>query len=181
MSEVVYVTGNAHKAKHFAEMMKMNIPHMSIDVDEIQSMNLLEIVEHKAKQAYKQVKKPVIVEDTKLTFSALGGLPGPFIKWFQQEIDHEGLCRLLDGKSRVAFAGAAMAYFDGAILEIFEKELEGEITQHPSQGDNGFGWNVIFKPKGATKTFAEMDTKEFQVWYAKVKPFDELKKFLETL
>ncbi len=32
MSDVVYVTGNPHKAKHFTLMMQMDIPHMKIDV-----------------------------------------------------------------------------------------------------------------------------------------------------
>lgn len=33
---------------------------------------------------------PVMVEDTCLCFHALGGLPGPYIKWFLQKLGHEG-------------------------------------------------------------------------------------------
>ena len=64
MRNLVYVTGNPHKAKHFAVMMDMEIKHLDIDLDEIQSLELREIVEDKAKKAYELVKKPVIVEDT---------------------------------------------------------------------------------------------------------------------
>lgn len=93
----VYVTGNEHKAKYFKKMVGLDIPHQAIELDEIQSLSLVEVVTHKAKQAYGIVKKPVIVEDTKLTFLALGELPGPFIKWFQESLGNEGLCRMLDG------------------------------------------------------------------------------------
>ncbi len=181
MKNLVYVTGNAQKAKHFAAMMKMDIPHISIDVDEIQSLDIREVVEHKARQAYAQVKQPVIVEDTQLIFSSLGALPGPFIKWFQHELGHEGLCRLLGGKERTAFAGAAMAYFDGADITIFERQLEGAIVDKPSESKTGFGWNIIFKPKGSSITLGEMDELEFHRWYAQIKPFDELKKFLSSI
>lgn len=179
---VVYVTGNPDKAKYFARMTKMDIPHMSFDVDEVQSTSLSEIVEHKARQAYELAKCPVIVEDTKLSFKALGALPGPLIKWFFQELGDDGLCRLLDRyNDRTAFAGAAMAYYDGVNLEIFERELEGSIADSPSKNNTGFGWNNIFIPTGAKITLAEMSEKEFEKYYAKIKPFDEVVIFLKTI
>lgn len=79
---VVYVTGNANKAKYFSKMVGMNIPHKKADVDEMQSLDLTEIVEHKVKAAYRNLNVPVIVEDTRLTFHALGKLPGSFVKFF---------------------------------------------------------------------------------------------------
>ncbi len=179
--DVVYVTGNSQKAKHFSKMVGIEIENMGIDIDEIQSLSLREIIEHKARQAYSQVKRPVIVEDTKLSFNALGSLPGPLIKWFLEELNVDGLCKLLDGyDNRSAIAGAAIAYFDGTNLEIFEKELIGTIVDKP-RGNDGFGWNVIFIPDGASKTFGEMSEQEFKIWYVKVKPFAELKKFLHSL
>lgn len=182
MTNVVYVTGNPNKAKYFALMTKMNIPNMSFDVDEIQSTSLREIVEHKARQAYELAKCPVIVEDTKLSFRVLGALPGPLIKWFQQELGEEGLCKLLDSyDDRTAFAGAAIAYFDGTNLEIFERELQGTIAKKPSKNNTGYGWNPIFIPKGAEITLADMTEAEFEKYYAKIKPFDEITNFLKNI
>ncbi len=175
---VVYVTGNAHKAKYFAQMVGLDIPNVDLEVDEIQSLHLREIVEYKARQAYEKLKQPVIVEDTKLIFTAMGALPGPFIKYFLEELGPEKLCRLLDGfDDRSAVAGAAIAYYDGVNMEIFEKEIAGEITKKPI-GDSGFGWNRIFSPKGSNITLGEMTDREFVTWYAKVKPFKELRDFL---
>ena len=53
----------------------MEVLHEKIDLDEIQSLDLREIVEHKVRQAYEKIKKPVLVEDTSLRFEALGKLP----------------------------------------------------------------------------------------------------------
>ncbi len=182
MIDAVYVTGNPHKAKYFARMTKLDIPHINLDLDELQSTSLLEIVEHKARQAYAITNKPVIVEDSKLSFGVLGALPGTFIKWFQQEIGEDGLCKLLNGyDDRSAFAGAAIAYFDGTNLSIFERQLEGSIAKVPSTNSTGFGWNTIFIPKGADITFADMEESEFEKWYAKVKPFDKITAFLKNL
>lgn len=49
--------------------------HEKIDLDEIQSLDLREIVEHKVRQAFEKTGKPVLVEDTSLRFEALGNLP----------------------------------------------------------------------------------------------------------
>lgn len=180
MKEVYYVTGNLHKAEYFAKIMKRDIPRLDVDVDEIQGLDIRRIVEHKAKQAYAIVKKPIIIEDTKLSFIALGALPGPLIKWFLEELGPVGLCRLLDGyDDRSAVAGAVTAYYDGSTLQLFEHELAGTIAATP-KGVDGFGWNKIFIPGGASITLAEMDEETFKAYYHKIKPFDELKKFLDN-
>jgi inosine triphosphate pyrophosphatase len=181
MKQVVYVTGNANKAKYFAKMVGLNIPHIKVDVDEIQSINLNDIVEHKAKQAFELVRKPVIVEDTKLSFNALGGLPGPFIKWFLDELGTEGLCKILNSyDDRSAVAGAAIAYYDGKTLEIFDRELLGTIADEPA-GDSEFGWNSVFIPEGSDITLGQMDDTEFRKYYARIKPFDAIADFLKSL
>ena len=54
----------------------------------------------KCKEAAKLIKGPVIIEDTCLCFNALGGMPGPYIKWFLDKLKPEGGFRL--PKSTVA-------------------------------------------------------------------------------
>lgn len=178
MSKAVFVTGNAHKAQYLRSIIGYKLPTQQVDVEEIQSLNLAEIVEHKARHAYDHVRQPVIVEDTQLIFHALGRLPGSYIKWFLDEIGAEGLCRLLKGfDDRSAIAGAAIAYYDGKKLQIFEKSLSGSIAHRP-QGRSGFGWNNIFIPDGSHRTLGQMDDDEFKQWYVKIKPINELAEFL---
>lgn len=178
--KVTYVTGNAHKAKYFSDMVGIDIPNASVDVDELQSLDIRKVVKHKAEEAYRQIGSPILVEDTQLTFHALGRLPGTYIKWFLEELDVDGLCRLLNAyDDRSATAGAVLAYYDGENMKFFERNLKGKIAKVPA-GESGFGWNRIFIPNGADMTLGQMSDTEFRQWYARVKPFAEVGNFLRS-
>jgi inosine triphosphate pyrophosphatase len=98
MTHPVFITGNQNKADYLAKTLGIELEHQKIDLDEIQSVNPLAIVEHKVRQAYNIIQKPVLVEDVSLVFNALDGLPGPFIKFFvDAENGLENLCHMLDG------------------------------------------------------------------------------------
>lgn len=86
MQPITFITGNQKKADYLARYLGFPIEHIKLDLDEIQSLELKEIVEHKVKKAYAKIKKPVIVEDASLEFTSLGRLPGPFIKFFIEEM-----------------------------------------------------------------------------------------------
>lgn len=162
-------------------MVGLDILHKKVDVDEIQSLNLQEVVTHKVKQAYEMIKQPVIVEDTSLIIDAMGQLPGTYIKWFLQELGVKGICTLADAfDSRAATAGAMIAYYDGIDLKVFKRELKGTIAIAP-KGESGFGWNVVFIPYGQPKTLAEMSEKEFERYYKQIKPFDEIRELLDKM
>lgn len=75
MKPVTFITGNPHKAEKLREYLNFPLMHQKIDLDEIQSLDLYEIVEHKVRQAYNIIQSPVLVEDVSLEFSALGRLP----------------------------------------------------------------------------------------------------------
>ncbi|XP_064131914.1 inosine triphosphate pyrophosphatase isoform X2 [Loxodonta africana] len=61
-----------------------------------------------------QVQGPVLVEDTCLCFNALGGLPGPYIKWFLEKLKPEGLHQLLAGfEDKSAYALCTFALSTG--------------------------------------------------------------------
>lgn len=68
----------------------------SVDLPEYQG-EIDDISREKCLVACKEVKGPVLVEDTSLCFNALGGLPGPYIKWFLDKLQPEGLHKLLAG------------------------------------------------------------------------------------
>ena len=69
---------------------RIDLPEYQGEIDDISRKKCL--------NACKKVKGPVLVEDTSLCFNALGGLPGPYIKWFAKELDSRGgLHRLLAG------------------------------------------------------------------------------------
>src|SRR5690606_20154 len=140
---------NMNKVDYLRRTLDIELAHHPLDLDEIQSADPRVVTEHKARQAYEIVKRPVLIEDTSAGLVALGGLPGPFMKFFI-ELDNglEKLCRMADGfEDRSAYAVGIYAYFDGQDLKIFEGRLDGKIADHP-RGESGFGWDRIFEPEG---------------------------------
>ena len=103
------------------------------------------------------MKGAAITEDVSLCFNALGGLPGPYIKDFMTKVGTEGLHKMLQGfpdKSASAVCIFAFCKSPTSAPILFEGVCEGKIVA--PQGDNAFGWDPVFMPKGSTQTFAEM-------------------------
>src|SRR3989338_4698414 len=175
--EITFITGNQNKADYLAKYLGFPVQHVKLDLNEIQSLDLKEIVEHKVRQAYEKIKSPVIVEDVSLEFEALNGLPGPFIKFFVDTIPFETICSMINSKSHKATAKCVFGYYDGEILKFFEGGLGGEIAETPA-GENGFGWDTIFIPDGYTVTRAQLNEEDDQKTYVQIKPFASLKEFL---
>ena len=176
---VILITGNEEKKKYFSRYLEEDIKHQKIDLDEIQSLDLKEIIEHKVKQAYDIVKQPVLVEDISLEFKALGKLPGPFIKFFVKELSMEEICSLLEGKSRDATVRCMIGYYDGSNLEMFEGILEGSIALAPGK-DNGFDWDRIFIPEGYDIPRSEFQEEDYKKTYLKIRRLDLLKEYFNN-
>ena len=178
--KVTFVTGNANKAKYLSELIGLPLDYESIDSHEIQSLNLKEVGTHKAKQAFKILKKPVLVEDVSLRIHSLGQLPGPFIRWFIEEIGLEQICRLADvSADRSATASCVYVFYDGKTLKSFEGQLAGTIADHP-RGSSNFGWNPTFIPDGDRQTLGEMADAKFKTFYLQIKPIVDVRNFLQT-
>lgn len=160
MKTITFITGNQAKFNQLSRHLNFPLRHKQLDLAEIQSLDVKKIVEHKAQQAYSILHEPVIVEDTSLTFNALGKLPGTLVKWFFEELGNEGLCRLLDQyKNRSAVAIVTFGIYDGKKLKIISNSINGGIAKSP-RGKNEFGWDPIFIPKGYNITWAEMSDEE---------------------
>lgn len=183
MIDVVFVTGNAEKAHHFSRHIGREVEHHAADTDEIQTLDPKVLTAHKAKQAYDQLGRPVLVEDVTLGFSAFNGLPGPFVKFF---VDADGgvttMCRMLDGfDDRSAQASCTYVYFDGNDTRYFTGSLSGVIARQ-AKGSGGYGFDRIFIPDGFNgMTAAELDEAAYDRYYSTIKPFDQLKEFLAGL
>jgi inosine triphosphate pyrophosphatase len=83
---MTFITSNAGKAKYLTDYFHLSVYHLKLDLNEIQSLSLKEVVEDKARRAFEIVRSPVLVEDVSLTFTALKALPGPLIKWFLETL-----------------------------------------------------------------------------------------------
>jgi len=180
MKTPIFITGNEKKAEYLAKYLGMNLRHRKLDLNEVQSLDLKEVVHHKVREAYAQVGQPVLVEDVALEICNMGKLPGPLIKWFLEELSSEQIARLADGSDRRAIGRCMFGYFDGVNEHYMEGELHGLITEKPS-GGNGFGWDSVFIPDGYSITRAELNEEDYEKVYRIIRPLDKLKTFLEEL
>lgn len=151
---IYFVTGNKNKVREFEEILGFKLKNVVLNLDEIQTIEVEKIVEHKTREAFNKIKKPVITEDTGLYFEAWKGLPGALSKIFGETIGYSGLCGLLKN-NRKAKAKTVIGYFDGKDYRSFSGEISGSIAKTP-KGNTNFGWDNIFIPRGHNKTFAEM-------------------------
>ncbi|XP_014847894.1 PREDICTED: inosine triphosphate pyrophosphatase [Poecilia mexicana] len=157
---VVFVTGNAKKLEEVVHILGDQFPYKvvskKIDLPEYQG-EPDEISIQKCKEAARQIDGPVMVEDTCLCFRALGGLPGPYIKWFLAQLKPEGLYKLLAGfEDKSAWALCTFAFCAGKDepVQLFRGKTEGIIVE--PRGPPEFGWDPCFEPDGYDKTYAEL-------------------------
>ncbi|XP_063283423.1 inosine triphosphate pyrophosphatase [Pelobates fuscus] len=158
---IVFVTGNAKKLEEVIQILGDRFPcklvAKKIDLPEYQG-EPDEISIQKCKEAARQIQGPVIVEDTCLCFNALGGLPGPYIKWFLEKLKPEGLHRLLAGfEDKSAYALCTFAFSTGRPEDpvlLFRGKTLGQIVE--PRGPRDFGWDPCFQPDGFEKTYAEL-------------------------
>ena len=154
------------------------IQGLKIDLPELQGSPETIIIE-KCRVASEIANGPVIVEDTSLCFNALCGLPGPYIKWFEDKIGLEGLNNLLMAyEDKSAYAKCIFAYTEGKGKKIHLMTGITNGTIVSPRGENNFGWDPIFMPEGYTETFAEMDSNTKNLISHRYKALQILKTFL---
>lgn len=155
------------------------IDSKSIDLPEFQG-EPHDIAKRKVRTAYDVIQEPVFVEDTGLCFNALGGLPGPYIKWFLEKLGPVGLNKMLQGfDNKSAYAQCIFAYFDGKTMSepiLFDGRCPGQIVA--PRGPQKFGWDPIFQPEGFNDTFAEMDAVSKQAVSHRGKAFRQFKEYI---
>lgn len=180
MKILIFVTNTEGKAREAQEILgkKFLIKHQKVDLEEIQTINGKEVIEKKARQAFKILKIPVLVEDTSLYFNAWNGLPGALVRWFLDTVDCKGICLMMKKfKNRKAYAESAIAYYDGKRMKIVSARVLGTVPEKP-RGKFGFGWDPIFVPKGFKKTYSQMTTQEKSKISMRKLALEKLRKYL---
>ncbi len=140
---ITFITGNAKKLEEVIAIVGNSFPFpltcSKVDLPELQG-DVEEISCAKASLAAERVRGPVLVEDTSLCFNALGGLPGPYIKWFLDKTGHVGLNNLLAAypdKSAYAQCIFAFSAGPGATPVVFTGRTHGKIVT--ARGPTDFG------------------------------------------
>lgn len=171
---ILIASNNLHKINEIKEII-FNLATNSINLLSPKDLNinivpeetgktLYENAQIKAISFYKIAQIPVIADDSGLEVDALDGLPGIHSARFSINHDDKSnrnkLLSLLKDKTNFnAKFHTVIAYYDGNKTLFFNGECNGTII-FEERGNNGFGYDPIFIPKGYNKTFAELTENE---------------------
>lgn len=153
---LLFVTTNTHKIEEArTALQEFDVQQTIQDIPEIQGTRE-EIVKDKAIKAFAQLKEPCFVEDVSLCIDAWKGLPGPYVKVFEQTLKAQGMWELVKHLPDTSCkAIATIGYVDHAQQPVLlEGIVEGKLVA--PRGIGGWGFDPIFEPKGTGKTYAEM-------------------------
>ena len=154
------VTGNPNKLAEARRLCGHDLRAARMDLPEIQSLDLAEVLTAKAEEAYRRLGRPVIVEETGLELTAMNGFPGPLVKWMLDAVGAGGVARAaLAFGDPGARAHCMLLYWDGERRLEAEGETRGRLVL-PPRGEAGFGWDPVFQPDGESRTYGEMTAEE---------------------
>jgi len=165
--KLVFATNNAHKLEEVRAMLGADFTLLSledigctVDIPET-GVTLEENAGIKSAYVQQHYGLDCFADDSGLEVAALGGAPGVYSARYGGTRDMEQnmdlLLRNLEGKEdRSARFRTVLSLRIGADEWQFEGVVEGEILRE-KRGDNGFGYDPVFVPKGVMQTFAQMD------------------------
>ncbi len=157
--ELFFASSNQHKfqeAEKILSNLEIILKFYDTNLQEIQSDSIKEISQHKARHAFDQLKKPVIVEDDSLEIDSLDGFPGPYSSYVFKTIGNEGILKLIH-KNRKAKFHSIITFCNEDTLKSFDGIIVGSISETMKGG--GWGYDPIFVPQNNSQTFAELENK----------------------
>ena len=187
--QLIFATNNQHKANEINSILgtafkicTLREAGLEIDIPEPHD-TLEENAREKSLTIYKLKNRDCFSEDTGLEVDALGGAPG--VKSARYAGDHcstedninKLLSELADKQNRKARFRTVVSLIENGKEYQFEGICEGSIGITRS-GDHGFGYDPVFIPDGATKSFASMNLEEKNKYSHRKKAVEKLVAFL---
>lgn len=182
--EIYFVTSNKIKLDIANEVLGkygIHAEQYKFDFKELQSFDLKEVAVDKASQVIDRIDKKFIVDDSGMYIDALNGFPGALLKPVNKVMGAERMLMLLGKKdNRSATFANILAFGDPETKEIktFSTDCRGRLSETP-EGSRPVGWAIerIFIPDGFDKTIAQLDDKEWNVFWEGFKDIMHYNKF----
>lgn len=190
--KLVFASNNEHKIAEIAKLVPTGFEVVSLAsigcADDIpETAETLEgnaIL--KAKYVWERFGLSCFADDTGLEVPALGNVPGVYSARYAgpQRNAADNMKMLLNELNEInqrdaRFRTVIALILDGQIY-TFEGIVNGTITRE-QHGNEGFGYDPIFKPEGFAQTFAEMDMIQKNTMSHRGRAVQKLVEFLKTL
>jgi XTP/dITP diphosphohydrolase len=191
MDKLIFATNNKHKVDEIRsipnigyEIISLQEAGINIDIPEPYD-TLEENAAEKSRVVYALTGANCFSEDTGLEVEALSGEPGVKSARYAGEGKSFGknieklLLKMQGFENRDAQFRAVLSLILNGTEYKFEGICKGIILAD-SKGEGGFGYDPVFVPAGAKKTFAEMNMEEKNIYSHRRKAMDKLTDFLHS-
>jgi XTP/dITP diphosphohydrolase len=181
--KLIFATGNQNKVKEILSIAPKGLEILSLkDIGFTEELpetratiegNSLQKAEYLAEK----FGEACFSEDTGLEINALDGEPGVYSARYagpkaSYDDNTDMVLQKMKGETdRTARFKTIITYYNGGEYVQFEGITEGVILEH-RKGSAGFGYDPIFKPLGADKTYAEMTLDEKNSFSHRKKSFE---------
>lgn len=192
MEKIMIASRNKGKIKEFTEFFR---PY-GIEVTSLVDFETIPDIEEtgesfeenakiKAEQVADIVRMPVLADDSGLTVDALDGAPGIYSARYAGEgsSDDENNEKLLEAlrdvpkeKRTARFVCVLAISTPGEETVYYKGYCEGEIG-FEAKGENGFGYDPVFIPKGYDRTMAELSSEEKNAISHRSQAFKQLERW----
>ena len=188
--QLIFATHNDNKVNELNSVVPSILKIVSLkDIDWTQEIEepfytLEENAKEKARVIHEALGKECFAEDSGLFIDALQGAPGVFSARYaaKNKVDKGNVDLVLEQMKNVTNRSAhfqtVICFAENYQYHFFSGACKGQIMFEKT-GNSGFGYDPIFKPTGAEKTFAEMTLEEKNLFSHRKKATDLFIKFLE--
>jgi XTP/dITP diphosphohydrolase len=178
MKTVYFITSNKGKVVEATAKLAplgFRVVQKNLGYPEVQADSVEEVAQYGMELVRERFDKPFMLEDAGVFIQALEGFPGVYSKYVFFTIGLPGILRLLDGlQNRSAVFRSVYAYHEpGKKPLLCTGECPGTIINE-CRGTNGFGYDPLFTPNGATHTFAEMSIEQKNQYSHRAKALEML-------
>lgn len=166
---LIFASHNANKVKEIRALLPEYSIHSLSDLGFMEDIpetgtTLEENAKIKADRIFQEFQKPVFADDTGLLVEALNGAPGVYSARYagadaNAEANMEKLLKALGKETNrnAHFKTSICLINQNGSSHFFEGRVDGEILTSKA-GNEGFGYDPIFKAEGEVLSFAEMDS-----------------------
>ena len=192
MHTLIFATNNRNKVAEIQSLVGnkyaiIPLKEAGIDIDIPEPHDQLEAnALEKAMTIFNMTRQNCFSEDTGLEIEGLGGAPGvKSARYAGEDCNPQAnidlvLSKMTGIENRSAQFRTVICLIMKDQTYYFEGICKGQILSH-MQGENGFGYDPIFVPDGASKSFANMTMEEKNQFSHRKKAVTQLFEFLDKV
>lgn len=166
--QIFIVTANKHKAREIGKILSaygIALKQKNLPIAEPCDGSLESVALEKARQAFSQLRKPVIAEDTGIFFRAYNNFPAMLAKRVYLQLGFDGLLALIKAKrNRKAYFRTVICLMWGKgknQRRFFSGECRGTLlAEVVMPKKDRLPYEKIFMPEGRKKAMVELPLSE---------------------